>query len=147
MNILPTSTLARLRQLLLRQETGILGLNQTDQGILLVCAVISIPKGTTLTEKEITQRLQQWLSTVGSNIRDDAVELRRYLVDSRLLARDPAGRAYTRSGEWPDKWQEIALELESVNVDSFAEQVRAEEFERRAARKRAALDKKESRDC
>ena len=133
----------RLRQLLLRQEMGILGLNQTDQGILLISAAITIPAGTTFTEKEITERLQRWLSTVGTNLSDDAVEIRRYLVDFKLLLRDPAGRAYTRSANWPDKWKEIAAELQSVNIEEFAEEVRTEEIERRAARKKAAMDKRQ----
>ena len=140
MNASPTLT--RLRRLLLRQELSILGLNQTDQGIMLVSAAVTLPMGATLTEKEITLRLKQWLSSVGSNIRDDAVELRRYLVDSRLITRDPAGKAYTRSAVWPDKWKEIAAELESIDVEAFAEKVRTEEIERRAARKKAAMEKK-----
>ena len=139
-----TPTLDHLRRLLLRQELGITGLSQSDQGLLLVAAAITIPAATTFTEKEITELLHQWLSTVGSNIRDDAVELRRYLVDSRLLTRDPAGRAYSRSVCWPDKWKEVAADLESIDIEAFAEQVRTEEIERRAARKKAALEKKNS---
>lgn len=123
---------------------GILGLNQTDQGIVLVSAAITIPAGKTFTEKEITERLQQWRSTVGTNLSDDPVEIRRYLVDSKLLARDPAGKAYTRSAVWPDKWKEIAAELGSFDVAAFADQVRTEEIERRAARKKAAMEKNQS---
>jgi hypothetical protein len=135
-------TLDHLRQLLLRQEMSITGLSQTDQGLLLIAAATTIPAGTSFSEKQITQRLQQWLSTVGSNIRDDAVELRRHLIDCRLLTRDPAGRAYSRTVGWPDKWQEIADELDSIDIKAFAEQVRTEEIERRAARKKAAMEKK-----
>ena len=136
-------TLERLRQLLLRQEIIIGKLSQADMGIMLVAAALAIPKDATHTEREVTERLQRWVTTVGSNLRDDAVELRRYLIDCRCLQRDPAGRAYTRSADWPAGWTEIAAELESVDIEQFADQVRIEEADRRAARKKAALEKKD----
>jgi hypothetical protein len=138
------STLDRFRQLLLRQEVIIGKLSQSDMGIMLVAAALAIPKDATHTEREVTERLHRWVSTVGSNLRDDAVELRRYLVDWRCLQRDPAGRAYTRPADWPDKWKEIGKELESLDIEQFADQVRIEEADRRAARKKAALEKKDT---
>jgi hypothetical protein len=137
-------TLERFRQLLLRQEVMIGKLSQADMGIMLVAAALTIPKDATHTEREVTERLHRWVSTVGSNLRDDAVELRRYLIDCRCLQRDPAGRAYTRSEDWPTGWKETAAELESLDIEEFADQVRIEEAERRAARKKAALEKKDT---
>jgi hypothetical protein len=136
-------TLDRFRQLLLRQEILINKLSHSDMGIIIIAATLAIPRDTTSTEREVTDRLVRWLSTVGSNVQTDAVELRRHLVDCRCLRRDPAGRAYTRSEDWPTDWKEIAAELESRDVTQFAEQVRTEEAERRAARKKAALEKKD----
>ncbi len=141
-NILPP-TLDRFKHLLLRNEIVISNLSDSDMGIIVVAAALTIPKHATYTEKEITELLGRCLSTVGSNLQTDAVELRRYLVDSRCLHRDPAGRAYTRSDDWPSKWKEIAAELESVDVAQFADQVRTDDAERRAARKKAAMEKKE----
>ncbi|MCX6835379.1 MAG: DUF2087 domain-containing protein [candidate division Zixibacteria bacterium] len=137
-------TLDRFRQLLLRQDVIIGKLTQSDMRIMLIAATLAVPKDSTSTEREVTERLYRWVTTVGSNIRDDAVELRRYLVDCRCLRRDPAGRAYTRSEDWPTGWKEIATELESLDIVQFAEQVRIEEAERRAARKKAALEKKDA---
>ena len=137
-------TLDRFRHLLLRQEVIIGKLSHSDMGIIIVAAALAIPRDSTLTEREVTERLHRWLSTVGSNLRDDAVELRRYLVDCRCLRRDPAGRAYTRSADWPTGWKEIAAVLESQNIEEFADQARIEEAERRAARKKAALEKKDT---
>ena len=133
----------RFRQLLLRQEVIVGKLNDSDMGIILVAAALSIPKDATSAEREVTERLHHFVSTVGSNFVDDAVELRRYLVDCRCLRRDPAGRAYTRSDDWPVKWKEIAAVLESLDIAQFADQVRIEEAERRAARKKAAMEKKD----
>jgi hypothetical protein len=133
----------RLRQLLLRQEVIVGKLSDTDMGIILVAAALDIPKDSTSTEREVTERLHRWVTTVGSNLQDDAVELRRHLVDCHCLRRDPAGRAYTRSEDWPAKWKEIAAELESLDIAQFADQVRIEEAERRAARKKAAMEKKD----
>ena len=137
-------TLDRFRQLLLRQEVIIGKLSQSDMRIMLISAALAIPKDATHTEREVTERLQRWVTTVGGNLRDDAVEMRRYLVDCRCLRRDPAGRAYTRSEDWPTGWNEIAAALESVDIEQFADQVRIEEAERRAARKKAALEKKDT---
>jgi hypothetical protein len=136
-------TLDRLRQLLLRQEIIIGKLSPSDRQIMLASAALAIPKDSTLTEHEVTERLQRWVSAVGSNLRDDAVELRRYLIDCRCLQRDPAGREYTRAAAWPSGWQEIAAVLESQNIEEFADQVRIDEADRRAARKKAALEKKD----
>lgn len=135
-------TLDRFRHLLLRQEVVVGKLSHSDMGIIIVAAALAIPRESTSTEREVTDRLARWISTVGSNLLVDAVELRRYLVDCRCLRRDPAGRAYTRSEDWPTKWKEIAAELESLAIAQFAEQVRTDEAERRAARKKAALEKK-----
>jgi len=135
--------LDRFKQLLIRHEISLGNLNAVDIGIMIVAASLATPRRAQFAEKEITERLARWLSTVGSNVRTDAVELRRQLVDSRCLERDAAGRVYTRSATWPDKWQEIASELESLDIESFADQVRTEEIERRAARKRAAMEKKD----
>ena len=136
-------SLDRLKHLLLRQEIIIGKLSPSDRQIMLTAAALAIPKDATHTEREVTERLQRWVTTVGSNLRDDAVELRRYLVDCRCLQRDPAGRAYTRVGHWPTGWSEIAAELEPLDIAQFADQVRIEEADRRAARKKAALEKKD----
>ena len=133
----------RFRHLLLRNEVVVGNLNDSDMGIIIVAAALAIPRDSTSTEREVTERLHRWVTTVGSNLQDDAVELRRYLVDCRCLRRDPAGRAYTRSEDWPARWKEIAAELESLDIVQFADQVRIEEAERRAARKKAALEKKD----
>jgi hypothetical protein len=135
-------TLTRLRQLMIKQEVHIGNLNPIDTGIIMVAATFAIPEGQSLTEKDVTERLYQWVTTIGSNVRADAIELRRYLIDCHCLKRDPAGRVYTRSAEWPPQWKEIAAELETLDIDSFADQVRIEEIEHRAARKKAALEKK-----
>lgn len=137
------STIDRFRQLLLRQEVIVGKLSHSDLGIIMVAAALAIPKDATHTEREVTERLHRWLSAVGSNVRDDAVELRRHLVDCRCLRRDTAGRAYTRSEDWPTGWKEIAAELELLDIGQFADQVRIEEADRRAARKKAALEKKD----
>jgi len=131
---------SRFKQLILRQELHIGNLNSADIGVVLISATIAIPNRQALTEKDVTQRLQAWLSTVGSNVQADAVELRRHLVDFHLLERDRAGREYRRVTEWPAKWRDIGGELETLDAELFAERVRADEAQERAARKKAALE-------
>ena len=137
--------LDRFRHLLLRQEVHIGNLSASDLGLIIVAAGLAIPKELSSSEKEVTERLDQWLATVGTNIQADAVEMRRYLVDYRCLERDPAGKVYTRPSAWPTRWQELAAELAPFDLASFAAQVRLEEIERRAARKAEVLRKRDER--
>lgn len=137
---MPT-TLDRLKALLIRKELAIWNLPDGDRDTMLVSAALAIPAETELTEKDVTGRLFQWLSGVGNNVTEDAVELRRYLVDFRLLHRDIAGRVYVRPKELPSKFKEVDAELGAVDLAAFAEQVRADETARRAARKQQALSK------
>lgn len=139
MNPIQTPTTDRLRKLLIKQEFEIGNLNPVDRTIVMVTAALAIPGGQTFTEKEVTERLYRWVATIGSNVHADAVEMRRYLIDNRCLNRDRAGSSYTRAA-WPSEWKEIAAELEQIDIDSFADRVRTEEIERRAARKKAALE-------
>jgi hypothetical protein len=141
--ILSTSITDRLRSLLLRQEVVVGNLKRDDLWVVVAAAASAIPKGVSLNEKEVTERLTRWLGRVGENVRMDPVELRRLLVDYRCLVRDAAGREYLRPAEWPDALKETARGLEAMDIESFADQARAEELERRAARKKAALEKKE----
>ncbi|MFZ1682549.1 MAG: DUF2087 domain-containing protein [Candidatus Zixiibacteriota bacterium] len=133
----------RLRSLLLRQEVVVGNLKRDDLWVVVAAAASAIPKGESLNEKDVTERLTRWLGRVGENVRMDSVELRRLLVDYRCLVRDAAGREYQRPAEWPDALKETARGLEGMDIESFADQARAEELERRAARKKAALEKKE----
>jgi hypothetical protein len=131
----------RFRTLLLRQEVVIGNLSREDLWLIMVVAAQSIPSGEALSEKGVTERLAQWLSTVGCNIRMDAVELRRSLIDCRCLERDPAGREYRCPQVWPVHLSETVSALKDMEIESFAQQVRTEEVEHRAARKKAALEK------
>jgi hypothetical protein len=133
----------QLRNLLLRQEVVVGNLKRDDLWVIVAAAALAVPKGTPLSEKEVTERLTRWLGRIGENVRMDAVELRRLLVDYRCLVRDSAGREYQRPVEWPDALTETARGLEALDLESFADQARTEELERRAARKKAALEKRE----
>ncbi len=132
----------RLSTLLLRQEVVVGNLKRDDLWVITVAAAMSIPSGTPQTEKEVTERLARWLGRVGENVRMDAVELRRLLVDYRCLVRDTAGREYQRPVEWPDALKETARALQEIEIEAFADRVRTEEMERRAERKKAALEGK-----
>jgi hypothetical protein len=133
--------LDRFRILLLRQEVVFGNLGRQELWLIMVAAAWSIPSGESLSEKAVTERLTRWLGTVGCNFRMDAVELRRNLIDFKCLERDPAGREYRRPEIWPMHLSETVSALKGVEIEPFAQQVRAEEVERRAARKKAALEK------
>ena len=61
---------------------------------MLAVAARSFAPGRSYSEGEVNAILQDWLAREGSILSVDHVELRRWLVDCRVLARDDYGRAY-----------------------------------------------------
>jgi hypothetical protein len=83
----------RLVNLCLRGLAGI-PKDQSDQHILMKSAAMSINVTGPLTEKELTNRLQNWLTVVKAGNDLDRVSLRRWLVDNGYLTRDSLGTQY-----------------------------------------------------
>ena len=67
---------------------------QRDQYILFKSIILILEPGRDYTEAELNEGLVAWLLQVGRNLEVDYVSLRRYLVDTGFIVRDPAGRCY-----------------------------------------------------
>jgi len=134
-----TRSLARLEALAVRQglSMGVLASNSpADFALVMAAAGSSFRPAETLSERQVNERIKAFLERAGAMLAVDHVELRRWLVDNGVLARDGFGRAYTR-GEPRD---EIALamnELAGVDVAKAVADARERDASRRAERKRA----------
>ena len=85
-------------------------------------------------ESEINEQLKNWLQTVGGMLEVDHVELRRWLVDLAILARDAYGHVYTVASVPAHL---VNMEADALQID-FARQfsdANVRESQKRAARK------------
>jgi tRNA(adenine34) deaminase len=99
-------------------------------GVLLAAAALAFDPDASYSEAQVNERLQTWIAGPGRMVDTDHAELRRFLVDMRLLSRDGYGRSYRRvpaSGSLAD-----ALEgLSGIDLIAIASDAR----DARAARK------------
>lgn len=86
-------------------------------------------------EGEVNDVLRDWLAHEGSMLSVDHVELRRWLVDCRVLARDDYGRAYTLGAPSPDIAALIAA-LAGADLRAQGAAARARDAQAREERKR-----------
>src|SRR5436190_10338923 len=92
-------SLARLEALAVRQglSVGVLASNSpADFALVMAAAGASFGPAETLSESQVNERIKAFLERGGAMLAVDHVELRRWLVDNGVLARDGFGRAYTR---------------------------------------------------
>jgi hypothetical protein len=84
----------RLANLCLRSGLAGMPKDEMDQHILLKSAVLLIDAAGQLSEKEINEKLQVWLTQVCVIKNFDRVTLRRWLVDTGYLTRNSDGSGY-----------------------------------------------------
>ena len=114
---------------------ALLDASPDDFDLLLLAASCEFTATRTYTEREVNDLLGHWLQTAGGMLAVDHVELRRWLVDFAVLARDAYGRAYSRAITPARLLKWVA---EAVDVDfrhEFAD-ANAQESQKREARKR-----------
>jgi hypothetical protein len=126
----------RLANLCLR--SGLTGMpkDEIDQHILLKSAVLLIHASGPLTEKEINEKLQVWLTQVCVIKNFDRVTLRRWLVDTGYLSRNSDGSSYqvAQPAPRPDLFDPSVDQIDILETIQAAR----EEMERR---KQAFLNK------
>jgi len=105
-----------------------------DFDLVLAAAAAAFVPTRTYTEREVNERLRAFLAGAGAMLATDHVELRRWLVDFRLLERDGYGRAYARASPAGDIGG-LARELAEVDLDALARTAREADAARRAERK------------
>ena len=111
----------------------------TDFNLMLAMAARSFAPGRSYSEGEVNAILQDWLAREGSILSVDHVELRRWLVDCRVLARDDYGRAYALGAPGPDIAALVAA-LSGVDLAAIATAARTCDAKTREERKRLWVD-------
>ncbi len=112
----------------------------TDFRLLACSAALTCEAGRAFAERDVNDRLRDWLSDIDFMLDVDHVELRRWLADLGLLVRDRAGMAYRR-GEFAGAFADVALALDGFDLRATATAVNSAEQQRRAAKKAAWLAK------
>lgn len=94
----------------------------------------SIPRE--YTKGEVNELIANWLSSAGAMLDADHVELRRWLVDMAILARDAYGRAYSVAS-LPAHLSRLNTEIEQLDFAREFADANTREAQKRAARKAA----------
>jgi hypothetical protein len=90
----------------------------------------------TYAEREVNELIKHWLQSVGGMLEVDHVEMRRWLVDLAILARDAYGRVY-QLAPVPARLQALDAELTQIDFAREFAEANARESDKRAARKAA----------
>ena len=97
-------------------------------------ATLAFATGRDYSERDVNALLGEWLAGPGAMLACDHVELRRTLVECRLLRRDGYGRRYGR-GAAPQAWEAALAALAGVDLAAEASAARTADAQRRAERK------------
>lgn len=133
----PTDFVAAWRRLAVKQRVGLgplMGSRADEFAAALAAASLALPADAVITEREVNERLVAWLAGPGAMLSTDHVELRRWLVDLRLLERDGYGREYRRAAP-PVAYAAAVAALAAIDAGAVARDARAELARDRAARR------------
>ncbi len=132
--------LAAFRRLCVRRGISLGGLasgRQDDFRALLAAAALALDECEACDEAAVNARLKAWLDGPGAMVDVDHVELRRWLVDTGLVARDGFGRRYVRVTPAPGAFAREFAGLAGVDLGLLAAEARESEREAREARQAA----------
>ena len=127
----------RLASLVVKHGLSPSLLSDDDRSLLFALAASAFEPRRIYREREVNDVLTGWLTGTGSMLRVDHVELRRWLVDARFIARDPYGHAYVRSAEEARRAAALLGGGDAVALVRAVEAVRAEARQMREAKRRA----------
>jgi len=132
------SSIDTFRQLAVTQGLTLGGLEHGGRHaqfiVATAAAALAFTPGRAYSESEVNSLLREWLACPGSMLSTDHVELRRCLVDCRLLERDGFGRRYARTAGAAE-WSRALTELAGFDLAVEAQMARAANALRRAERK------------
>ena len=126
----------RLANLCLRSGLAGMPKDEADQHILLKSAALLVGTSAPLTEKEVTEKLQVWLTQVCVIKNFDRVTLRRWMVDMGYLTRSSNGTSYqvAQPGPLPELFDAAVDQIDVLETIQAAR-------EEMARRKQAFLAK------
>ena len=106
-----------------------------DYIVATAAAALVFDCGRAYAESDVNLALERWLAGPGAIVATDRVQLRRALVDCRLLERDAYGRSYRRVADVPPAWRTALAALDGVDLAAQAQDARAADARLRAERK------------
>ena len=133
----PSDFVSAWRRLAVKHRVGLgplMGSRGDEFAVALAAASLVVPPGTSLSEREVNERLVAWLAGPGAMLATDHVELRRWLVDLGLLERDGYGREYRRVAP-PVAYAAAVAALAAIDAGAVAEAARVELARDRAERR------------
>jgi hypothetical protein len=133
----PPDFVSAWRRLAVKHRVGLgalMGSRGDEFAVVVAAASLAVPQGTPLSEREVNDRLVAWLAGPGAMLATDHVELRRWLVDLRLLERDGYGREYRRVAP-PVAYAAALAALAAIDAGAVAEAARVELARDRAERR------------
>ena len=113
-----------------------------DFNLMLAAAAHAFAAGRNYAEGEVNDVLRDWLAHEGSMLTVDHVELRRWLVDGQVLARDDYGRAYALGVPSPEI-AALAAALSGVDLRAHGAAARTRDAQAREKRKRQWAEREE----
>lgn len=128
-----------LQALAIKHDVWPSSVNEMTLGAMLFDAARALPSDHDVTERVATDALYAWISSNGSMLRYDAVELRRLLVDWQFITRDGFGRAYRRAASYPARFAEVCALAEPLDFAALISEARERDASARAARKAAHM--------
>jgi hypothetical protein len=127
----------RLEALVLKQGLQPGTLPEADRALVLALASCALEPGLVLREDDVNRRLIAWLGDIGTMLRTDHVELRRWLVDTGLVARDAWGSAYVRAQAELERARAVLGSVDAAALFAAVRAVRIAAQHARLARRRA----------
>ena len=132
-----TTPIERLKALAPRQHLslGVMAANKPDDfAVVMAAAGCAFGAAEACSERDVNERLRAWLEGPGTMLATDHVELRRWLVDNGVLARDGFGRVYTRGTPRAEIAQAMSV-LAGTDLAAAVSKARADDAARREVRK------------
>jgi len=118
------------------RNLGTLQRGRRDEYVVVTAAAaLAFDSGRSYAESDVNLVLERWLAGPGAMLMTDRVELRRALVDCRLLERDAYGKSYRRASAVPPAWRAALAALDCVDLAAEAEHARTTDALARAERK------------
>jgi len=118
------------------RSLGTLQRGRRDEYVVVTAAAAhAFDLGRAYAESDVNLALERWLAGPGAMLTTDRVELRRALVDCRLLERDAYGKSYCRAAQGPAEWRAALSALDGVDLAAEAQDARATDAIARAERK------------
>ena len=127
-------TTARLERLAVKSGLSLGLMGEADRAATLAFAAIHFLPGAGFDEKGVNAILRECLAEVGTMLRSDHVELRRWLVDAGWLERDGFGRRYALAATAPERATALLGDRSAAGWAACMQRARADERERRQAR-------------